>query len=210
MQHVTRKQIEKLPSRYRARMINSLSGFKSTNLIATIDDQKTSNLAIFSSVVHLGADPALVGFVMRPNRVERHTYDNILQTKCYTINQVNHQFWQAAHQTSAKYSRDQCEFEQTGLTKQFIDKIKPPFVAESTLKYAVSLREVLPITTNNTIFIIGEITDLLCQNSAICEDGYIDIESLGCVTNSGLDSYHSTQRLARLSYAKPNQPLKEL
>lgn len=34
-------------------------------------------------------------------------------------------------------------------------------------------------------------------------DGYVDIESLDLVTISGLDSYHSTQRLHRLSYAKP-------
>jgi flavin reductase (DIM6/NTAB) family NADH-FMN oxidoreductase RutF len=197
-----------MSSRYRARLINSLSGFKSTNLIGTIDKQGQTNLAIFSSVVHLGAAPALVGFVMRPNTLDRHTYDNIQQTKQYTINQVSQGFWRAAHQTSAKYSKDQCEFQQTGLTKVYCENIKAPFVKESRLKYALSLRDILPITLNNTQLVIGEITDILCEQSAIGEDGYIDIESLGTVANSGLDSYHLTQRLSRLSYAEPDKQTK--
>ncbi len=199
-----------MSSRYKARLINSLSGFKSTNLIGTIDGEGQTNLAIFSSVVHLGAAPALVGFVMRPNTVERHTFDNIQQTKQYTINQVSQEFYKAAHQTSAKYSRNQCEFQHTGLTKFFHENIDAPFVKESRLKYAVSLRDILPIAINNTQLVIGEITDILCDKSAIGEDGYIDIESLGTVANSGLDSYHLTQRLSRLNYAQPNKRTKAI
>jgi hypothetical protein len=35
------------------------------------------------------------------------------------------------------------------------------------------------------------------------EDGYIDLEAAGTVTCSGLDSYHRTERIGRLTYAKP-------
>jgi hypothetical protein len=52
--------------------------------------------------------------------------------------------------------------------------------------------------------VIGEITDIFCDEDAIKEDGYIDIESLNTVAISGLDSYHTSQRLSRLSYAKPD------
>lgn len=206
MLHLNNQSIATMPSRYKAHMINSLSGFKSANLVGTISKTKKTNVAIISSVVHLGASPALVGFIMRPNSVERHTLENIKETKQYTINQVNHSFWQAAHQTSAKYTREECEFLQTGLNKTFIDNIKAPFVAESRLKYALTLQEIIPITANNTLLIIGEITDIICDKKAIGEDGYIDIESLGTVALSGLDSYHTSQRLSRLSYATPNQP----
>ncbi|MEP1553751.1 MAG: flavin oxidoreductase, partial [Paraglaciecola sp.] len=67
----------------------------------------------------------------------------------------------------------------------------------------LTLQEIVPIKANNTLFVIGEITDILCQEHAIKDDGYIDIESLSTVSLSGLDSYHTTQRLSRLSYAKP-------
>lgn len=128
MQYLAHQEIVNMSPRYRAQLINSLSGFKSANLIGTINESGQTNLAIFSSVVHLGASPALVGFIMRPNSVERHTLENIEKTKQYTINQVNDTFWQAAHQTSARYSSDECEFMQTGLTPFYIDNVNAPFV----------------------------------------------------------------------------------
>ncbi len=191
--------------RYRAQLINSLPGVKSANLIGTISPKGLTNLAIFSSVIHLGSDPALVGFIMRPNSVERHTLENIEQTKQYTINQINHNFWQAAHQTSARYLKTQCEFEQTGLTTEYMNNIPAPFVAESSLKYALSLREIIPISANNTLMVIGEVNHIICFDKAIQNDGFIDIEALGTVSLTGLDSYHVSQRLSRLSYAKPDQ-----
>lgn len=194
-----------MSSRYRAHLVNSLSGFKSANLIGTISETGQTNVAIFSSVVHLGASPALVGFIMRPDSVERHTLENIKHTKQYTINQVSHSFWQNAHQTSAKYDGDICEFDQTNLTKSFIEGIHAPFVKESKLKYSLLLKEIMPITANNTLLVIGEINNIICHNEAITQDGYIDIESLGTVAVSGLDSYHISQRLSRLQYAQPAQ-----
>lgn len=193
-----------MPDRQRARFINSLSGFKSANLIGTQDAEGQTNLAIFSSVVHLGASPALVGFIMRPNNNDRHTLDNIINSKHYTINQVSAEFYEKAHQTSARYSRDQSEFGQTGLSTFYLESINAPFVKESRLKYAVTLKEILPISLNNTQFVIGEITDVICEQEAINPDGYIELQSLQTVSISGLDSYHTSQRLSRLSYAKPN------
>jgi len=193
-----------MDSRYRAKFINSLSGFKSANLIGTQDHNGHSNLAIFSSVVHLGASPALVGFIMRPDNGSRHTLDNIMSTKQYTINQVSAEFYTAAHQSSARYEKTQNEFTSLGLSEHYLGDIKAPFVKESRLKYAVKLKEIMPISLNNTQFIIGEITQVICDEIAIKHDGYIDIEALETVTVSGLDSYHTSTRLTRLSYAKPD------
>ncbi|MFQ3236418.1 MAG: flavin reductase (DIM6/NTAB) family NADH-FMN oxidoreductase RutF [Paraglaciecola sp.] len=189
--------------RYRAHLINSLSGFKSANLIGTCNSQGQTNLAIFSSVVHIGASPALVGFIMRPNSVTRHTLENIQQTRQYTINQVSEDFYRAAHQTSARYLTDQSEFKHTGLTTNFLEGINAPFVKESRLKYALTLQDIMPIPLNNTQLVIGEITDIYCDEQSIKNDGYIDIASLNTVSISGLDSYYISKRLSRLSYAKP-------
>jgi len=193
-----------MPKRVLANFINSLSGFKSANLIATQDKQGHTNVAVFSSVVHLGASPALVGFVMRPDNNDRHTLDNIINTSHYTINQIGTDFYQQAHQTSARYARDESEFNKTGLSTSYIDEIPAPFVQQSRLKYAVKLLEIVPITHNNTQFVIGEITDIICMEEAIQDDGYIDIQSLQSVCVSGLDSYHETKTLSRLAYAKPS------
>lgn len=185
-----------------ALFINSLSGFKSANLIGTQDSEGQTNLAIFSSVVHLGASPALVGFVMRPDNNQRHTLNNIMATSQYTINQVSSGFYKQAHQSSARYDKEQSEFDLVGLTASYIDGVNAPFVKESRLKYALTLKQIIPILFNNTQFIIGEITDVICEKEVVKEDGYIDIEALETVSVSSLDSYHSSKRLARLSYAK--------
>ena len=52
--HMTEATIAALPTRQRAALINSLTGFKSPNLVGTADSQGNTNLAIMSSAVHLG------------------------------------------------------------------------------------------------------------------------------------------------------------
>jgi flavin reductase (DIM6/NTAB) family NADH-FMN oxidoreductase RutF len=86
------------------------------------------NTAIVSSVVHLGANPALIGYVSRPNTVERHTVENIKETKFYTINHIHESFIKQAHQTSARYGKDVSEFDAVGLSAEFIDNFHAPFV----------------------------------------------------------------------------------
>jgi flavin reductase (DIM6/NTAB) family NADH-FMN oxidoreductase RutF len=208
--HYNSADLSKMGGHYRAKFVNSLSGFKSANLIGTQDKTGQTNLAIFSSVVHLGATPALVGFVMRPDNGDRHTLDNILSTNHYTINQVSTEFYQPAHQSSARYPKDQNEFNQVGLTPHYCGNINAPFVKESRLKYSVKLKEIMPIKLNNTLFIIGEVFHIICDETAVKDDGYIDIEALGTATVSGLDSYHKSERLARLSYAKPDTLTKKI
>jgi len=210
MQRIKNDHLSQMPSRYRAQLINSISGFKSASLIGTCDAENVRNLAIFSSVIHLGSNPAYIGFISRPDSVKRHTLNNIKRTQQFTINHVSEDFWQAAHQTSAKYLESECEFSQTGLNPQYIEGVLPPFVEESQLKYALKLTDIMSISHNNTYLVVGEVTDILCAEEAIKADGYIDIESLHTVTITGLDSYHRTQRLSRLTYATPSHPVSTL
>ena len=103
-----------METRYRVAFINSLSGFKSANWIGTVDG-RARPMSIASSCVHLGADPALLAFVVRPF-VDRHTLENVIETGFYTINHVHQDFYTKAHQTSARYAKSESEFEATGLT----------------------------------------------------------------------------------------------
>lgn len=194
--------------RKRAQLINSLGGFKSVCLIGSIDNLGNTNLAIFSSIVHIGANPPLIGFVVRPDIVERHTLSNILDSSCYTINHLNKNNYKQAHQTSARYPKIISEFDTVNLTREYKNNFIAPFVKESSIQFAVDFKERINLSVNNTILVIGEIIQLYFPGDCLCEDGYIDIEKAGTISCSGLDSYHSTQRLERLSYAKPDVPVK--
>ncbi|WP_070963978.1 flavin reductase family protein [Vibrio sonorensis] len=194
-----------MDARHRARLINSLSGFKSANLIGTIDKNGRSNLSIVSSVIHFGANPPLLGFVSRPHSVERHTLENIVETGCFTINSVDVDIALQSHQTSARYTKEESEFDKVDLAPYWIDSFPAPFVLESSIKIGLELVEHHLVKANDTVMVIGEVKHLSLPESAVMPDGYVDIESLDLIALSGLDSYHVTQRLQRLSYAKPNQ-----
>jgi len=196
-------QIAAMEQRYRATFINSLGGFKSVVMVGTSDSKGATNLAIFSSLFHIGANPPLCGLVFRPDTVERHTLTNIENTGIYTINHLTEAIYTKAHQTAARYPKEQSEFEAVGLTPEFEDGIPAPFVSESPLRFSLELREKISLGINGTILIIGQITHIWLPDQVLQADGFIDLEQAGTLTCSGLDSYHRTQRLARLSYPKP-------
>jgi flavin reductase (DIM6/NTAB) family NADH-FMN oxidoreductase RutF len=202
--HLTYDDILNMENRKRAAFMNSLSGFKSASLIGTTDNLNNSNLAIFSSVIHLGSNPALVGFINRPDTVERHTFENIIATNCFTINQINKSIYKQAHQTLARYPKDVSEFESTGLTAEYINDFKAPFVKESVIKYGLEFIEKHELKINGTILVIGKVIEVILPESCLLTDGAINIEMAETITISGLDTYHATHKIARLSYAKPD------
>ena len=190
----TSNDITNMETRKRSAFMNSLSGFKSASLIGTIDDQNNVNLAIFSSVIHLGSNPALIGFVNRPDTVDRHTFENILETNCFTINHINKSIYKQAHQTSARYPKDISEFDATRLTPEFQNNFKAPFVKESHIKYGLEFIEKHELKINGTILVIGKVVEVILPESCLLSDGAIDIEMAETIAISGLDSYHGTKK----------------
>ena len=187
---------------YRANLINSLSGFKSASLIGTKNKEGVSNLAIFSNIVHLGADPALIGFVNRPLEAAPHTFANIESTGVYTINHIHIDWVNKAHQTSAKYPEGVSEFNACGFTEEYIEEFTAPFVKESVIKYGMELKEIIPIKHNNTFFVIGEVVIISVPENSIADDGFIEADKANSICSLGIDGYYSTELIARLPYAK--------
>ena len=194
----------------RVHFINSLGGFKSVSLVGTSDEKGNSNLAIFSSFFHIGASPPLIGMIFRPSPPERDTLKNIIETGFYSINHINELIYKKAHQTSARYDADVSEFDATGLNKEYKNDFFAPFVSESNIQLGIEFREKLDISINNTMMVVGEIVQIYIPKSCLLKDGFIDLEKANTITCSGLDSYHKTVQLDRLSYAKPDKALTTL
>ncbi len=206
--HLSHKSIQGLPSRKRAQFINSISGLKSASLIGSISKTKQTNLAIFNSVMHIGSHPALLGFILRPISVERHTYENILETKVFTINHIHPKMIAQAHQTSAKYDKGISEFEAVNLEKEFLNDFKAPFVKISPIKIACEYQNEYKIEENACRLIIGKITDVYFNEDSQHQDGFVDLsqtESVGCI---GTDTYFKATALNRFEYAEVGKELK--
>lgn len=198
--------VKQMDNRYRVMLINSLSGFKSANLLGTQDSRGTNNLAMISSVFHLGAEPALMGMIIRPHSARRDSLENLLETGHYTLNHVHPEMLLAAHQSSARYDADTCEFKAVGLTPQYSDSVKAPYVLESKIKFALELVETQRLAVNATELVVGRIIEIHLPENSIADDGHVHIETAHTVTVSGLDHYHVTDSLGRLAYAKTYKP----
>lgn len=203
MQHFSISSIQTWERFYRANFINSLTGFKSVSLIGTISQSGQTNLAIFSSVVHLGSDPALIGFINRPIKAAPHTLANIQSTGTYTINHVHPSFLELAHQTSSKYPEEVSEFDELGLTPEFFEATAAPFVKESKVKYALTLEQIIPIKVNNTFLVIGKLQSVALEENILLSDGFLELDKASSICSNGIDAYYSTQLIDRYEYAKP-------
>lgn len=203
MINITKESIQTWDRFYRANFINSLSGFKSVCLIGTKSKEGISNLAIFSNIVHLGADPAMIGFINRPKAAAPDTIRNIEDTGVYTMNHIHPGIIEQAHQTSAKYDAAVNEFEMVGLTELWRDDCVAPFVQESRIQYQLSLSDIIPIPANGTFLVTGYIESVYLQEDHREADGFLSLEQYQSVTSLGIDGYYQTERIMRLRYARP-------
>ena len=208
MVHVNLKDIEEMDKIYRLNLINSCTGYKSANLIATKSHDGITNVAVFSSVTHMGSNPAMLGFVVRPTTVPRNTFDNLIETKVFTVNHIHDKMIEQAHQTAAKYEGHVSEFNKTGLTEEYLDGFYAPFVKESEIKLGCRLINRYEIKENDTIFIVAAIENIYYDEGIQMPDGWLRLDDAGTVAINGLDGYSLPKLLDRFHYARPEKDIK--
>lgn len=197
---IENKEVKKLEKVYRLNLINSITGIKPANLIATRSNKGLDNVAIFSSIVHLGSNPAQIGFVMRPQtHNQSDTYKNIVNTKSYTINHITESIYKKAHLTSLKTIKE--EFGIADLKKEFIKPFDCPFVKASPIKIGMKFIKEINLP-NKCIFIIGEIALISIDDSLVSSEGKINLDIGNVVGISGLDSYYDLKHIESLPYIK--------
>jgi len=198
---ISKENIQTMEKLARVQLATSLPGAKPVCLVGTQSADGTTNLAPFSSITHLGSNPVLIGMVTRPATVDRHTLSNILATGQWTLNHVHSQIVEQAHQCSARYQYS--EFEATGLTPHFETGIAAPFVAESRVRYALELQEIIDINSNNTKLIVGEVVFIELDDDLQESDGGIRLQQADTLASTALDTYFTINRHQQIPFAKP-------
>ena len=203
MLNIQSEQIAQLEKQYRISLINSLISYRSLNLLGTASGSGITNLCIISSAFHLGANPPLIGLVIRPEREHNDTLRNIKATGQYTLNNVLPEWYLQAHQTSASYPSGVSEFDACGFHKHYVKDFKAPFVKESNVRIGLELREVIDMEINGTTIVIGEIVHILTEDYLIATDGTIAHSAAKTLTVAGLDTYYLPYPVGQMAYAKP-------
>lgn len=195
--------IQDLEKIYKINLINSCSGFKSANLLGTVSENGITNVAVFSSVTHLGSNPPTLGFILRPTTVPRNTYKNILDTGIFTINHIWEDIIEDAHHTSAKYTEEISEFDMTNLEPEFKGNFKAPFVKNAPVQMSMKFMEEIYISSNDVILIVAQIQELYVHDELLQEDGLINLSKGKVVAINGLDTYTLPKFKTQLSYQRP-------
>lgn len=188
---------------FRGNLINSVTGFKSLCLLGSISKEGKTNLAVFTQVFHVGADPALIGVLFRPQVPGMHSLANIRSGKWFTLNHVQQGEELAAHWTSARWEVP--EFEAVGLQAEFLEGIPAPFVKGSRVRMALQLVQEFPIELNGTTLVLASIQALEVPGNALQEDGFVNLALAGSMAGTGLDGYAEVNQIRRFSYARPGE-----
>ena len=205
MHYFSKAEIAELNNRYRNNLINSISGYKSANLIGTISKTGTTNLAVFNSIVHLGSNPALLGFILRPTTVPRHSFSNMKENGVFTVNHIAKNQIEAAHHTSAKYPEEISEFDQTELNPVYKNDFAAPFVEGAPIQIACRYVNDYLIEENDTRLVVGAIEGVYIDDKMILDDGWVQLDLGEVVTINGLDGYALPQLIERFPYARPKE-----
>lgn len=201
--HISKKELEDMNSRKRGMFMNSLAGYRPVVLVGTVSSEGVANLAIFNSLIHFGADPALWGLVCRPQAEERDTVRNISANGRYTLNFIHESERKKAHQTSAKYASSISEFEACGFDAEFKEGCATPFVKSAIVKVEMELALTIPIPLNGTSILIGKPIKIHFPAGLVGEDGFAKLAEVGILGCQGLDTYLSAKVIDRFPYAEP-------
>ena len=206
MIHYTRADIDQMDKIFRLNLINSCTGFKSANLLGTKSINSAPNVAVFSSITHLGSNPPLIGFVLRPTTVPRDTYRNIKETGFFTVNHIHSAIVEDAHHTSAKYPTEVSEFSQTALEEAYLEDFYAPYIKGAKIRLGCKFLNEYEIKENNTLLLVSQIEHVYVFDENIQqEDGWLKLQHADTVTINGLDGYAKTELIERFPYARPKK-----
>jgi len=205
MHFFNNQDINQLDKIFRINLINSCSGFKSANLLGTISEKGITNVAVFSSVTHLGSNPPTLGFILRPTTVHRNTHKNLKDLGYFTINHIWEAIFEEAHHTSAKYPDDISEFDMTNLEPEFKGNYKAPFVKNAPVQMAMKFVEEIYVPSNDVMLVVAQIEELYIKDELLQKDGLINLSKGNVVTINGLDTYAVPKFKKQLSYQRPKE-----
>lgn len=190
-------------TRYRANYFNSLSGFRSVGLLTCFSPDGVANAAVFSQVLHVGANPPLMGFLFRPQGDGHHGLAHVRAAGQFAFHVMagGRELALRVHRCSAKYPVHVSELEDNGFAWSRWDEVAAPIVDEALVRIGLTVAEEHALG-NGTTLVVGAVVRVEADGVAPGDDGYWPLAEAGVLTANGLDAYHHAALLVRAPYAK--------
>ena len=183
----------------RTTLINSLSGVRTAFIGITANSDGRLNASTLSNVTHVGAHPAQMSILFRPDNGKRHTLQNFLSGSpltlvCMPFNQVN-----LVHEVSMNAPEGTFELDVLEIATSHVEGCPHPLPKDYL--YAISLEFVERFTLNNgCIYTIGQIKSIATGAALkIDEEGQISFDTPPTLA-IGLRQYTATEKTVKLPY----------
>jgi flavin reductase (DIM6/NTAB) family NADH-FMN oxidoreductase RutF len=183
----------------RTTLINSLSGVRTAFIGITANSDGRLNASTLSNVTHVGAHPAQMSILFRPDNGKRHTLQNFLSGSpltlvCMPFNQVN-----LVHEVSMNAPEGTFELDVLEAATCHVEGCPHPLPKDYL--YAISLEFVERFTLNNgCIYTIGQIKSIATGAALkIDEKGQISFDTPPTLA-IGLRQYTTTEKTVKLPY----------
>ena len=177
----------------RVHFFHSILGPRTAWLLGTQNTEDVNNLALFSSIVHLGSNPALMGIKFRPVHVRRDSYRNIKSNKLFSLNMVSNDIIEKAHLCSHSIPAQESEFDYAQLQTAFHDGLNVPFLKDAPLSLLMRYSEEYFIEANQTVLMVASIENVFIDQSIVDDAGYVLHEHADTALVSGLNKYYRTE-----------------
>lgn len=169
-------------------MLNTILGPRPVVLVGTRAKSGTDNLAIFNTLQPVGARPPLFTLLVRPLDRQRDSYENMRETREWSVNFFRPKSIQKAHATRGHFPNSVSEFDAVGLEREKKKGIHSPFLAGAPVQMWFQWGREVEFPENGTRLVLGRLRELWLSEE-IQLSGSPDVTSFPIVSSWGLSHY---------------------
>ena len=187
------------PRHQRGHFFNSLYGARIVPLLVT--EGPVWNAAPMSQILHVGADPARVGILLRPETSGHQTRKNLAQKPWASLHAMPADHVDQVHQASAAYDEDTSELDHLGWAYEGWPGWPVAYLPEAGWSLALEVHEIHELS-NGTALYVFDIHAVRAVHDPLPSGHWVDSASL--LHSIGLDQYGQAHLLGGpRPYAKP-------
>ena len=143
--YLASEDFQHFDKRKRTALINSISGIRTAYIALSQNEQGAHNACTLTNVTHVGAHPAQMSVLFRPDNGKRHTLSNYRETKKLTLVCMPFDHAEVVHESSVNAPEGMFELDIIGaetiavegrdilLPKHFMYAIELEYIEEFTL-----------------------------------------------------------------------------